>query len=81
LAQRGEWKRPACRSEREPALILVIALTGYVGAGKTSLLNHLLNRPGTHVGVIINDIGKVNVDTGLITGQIDAAESIAGGCV
>ncbi|MCZ4135987.1 cobalamin biosynthesis protein CobW, partial [Escherichia coli] len=33
------------------------------------------------VGVIINDIGKVNVDTGLITGQIDAAESIAGGCV
>lgn len=61
-------------------MILVIALTGYVGAGKTSLLNYLLNRPGTRVGVIINDIGKANVDTGLINGQIDAAESIAGGC-
>lgn len=56
-------------------------LTGYLGAGKTSLLNGLLTRPGTRVGVIINDIGKINVDTGLITGQIDAAESIAGGCV
>lgn len=65
----------------EPALIPVIVLTGYLGAGKTSLLNRLLSRPGTRVGVIINDIGKVDVDTGLITGQIDAAESIAGGCV
>ncbi|MGH3653649.1 CobW family GTP-binding protein [Glutamicibacter sp.] len=62
-------------------MIPVIVLTGYLGAGKTSLLNRLLTRPGTRVGVIINDIGKVNVDTGLITGQIDAAESIAGGCV
>jgi len=62
-------------------LIPVIVLTGYLGAGKTSLLNGLLTRPGTRVGVIINDIGKINVDTGLITGQIDAAESIAGGCV
>ncbi|UXN32553.1 GTP-binding protein [Glutamicibacter sp. M10] len=62
-------------------MIPVIVLTGYLGAGKTSLLNGLLTRPGTRVGVIINDIGKINVDTGLITGQIDAAESIAGGCV
>lgn len=62
-------------------MIPVIVLTGYLGAGKTSLLNRLLTRPGTRVGVIINDIGKVDVDTGLITGQIDAAESIAGGCV
>ncbi len=62
-------------------MIPVIVLTGYLGAGKTSLLNGLLTRPGTRVGVIINDIGKINIDTGLITGQIDAAESIAGGCV
>lgn len=62
-------------------MIPVIVLTGYLGAGKTSLLNGLLTRPGTRVGVIINDLGKINVDTGLITGQIDAAESIAGGCV
>ena len=67
--------------EKELVLIPVIVLTGYLGAGKTSLLNGLLTRPGTRVGVIINDIGKINVDTGLITGQIDAAESIAGGCV
>lgn len=62
-------------------MIPVIVLTGYLGAGKTSILNRLLTRPGTRVGVIINDLGKINVDTGLVTGQVDAAESIAGGCV
>lgn len=61
--------------------IPVIVLTGYLGASKTSILNLLLTRPGTRVGVIVNDLGKTNVDTGLVTGQVDAAESIAGGCV
>ncbi|WP_370295627.1 GTP-binding protein, partial [Rossellomorea marisflavi] len=60
-------------------MIPVVVLTGYLGAGKTSILNRLLTRPGTRVGVIINDLGKINVDTGLVTGQVDAAESIAGG--
>jgi len=66
---------------KELVLIPVIVLTGYLGAGKTSLLNRLLARPGTRVGVIINDLGKINVDTGLVTGQVEAAASIAGGCV
>ncbi|MHC6178157.1 CobW family GTP-binding protein [Glutamicibacter endophyticus] len=62
-------------------MIPVIALTGHLGAGKTSVLNQLLSRPGTRVGVIINDAGAINVDAGLLTSQVDAAESIAGGCV
>lgn len=59
----------------------VVALTGHLGAGKTTVLNHLLLRPGARVGVIVNDFGAINVDAGLVTGQVDAAESIAGGCV
>ena len=61
--------------------IPVIALTGYLGAGKTSLLNHVLRAPRARVGVIINDFGALNVDAGLVTGQIDEPASIAGGCV
>ncbi len=61
--------------------IPVIGLTGYLGAGKTSLLNHVLRSPGARIGVIINDFGELNVDAMLVTGQIDEPESIAGGCI
>lgn len=40
----------------------VVALTGHLGAGKTSLLNHLLRTPGARLGVVINDFGSLNVD-------------------
>lgn len=59
----------------------VIALTGYLGAGKTTLLNHVLRTPGARIGVIINDFGDLNVDAGLVTGQVDEPASIAGGCI
>lgn len=61
--------------------IPVIALTGYLGAGKTSLLNHVLRTPRARLGVIINDFGALNVDVGLVTGQVDEPSSITGGCV
>jgi len=61
--------------------IPVIALTGYLGAGKTSLLNHVLQAPGARIGVVINDFGEINVDAALVTGQVDEPVSIAGGCV
>lgn len=61
--------------------IPVIALTGYLGAGKTSLLNHVLRAPGARIGVVINDFGDVNVDAALVTGQVDEPVSITGGCV
>ena len=61
--------------------IPVIALTGYLGAGKTTLLNHVLRSPGARIGVVINDFGELNVDAGLVTGQVDEPASIAGGCI
>jgi G3E family GTPase len=59
----------------------VIALTGYLGAGKTSLLNHVLRTPRARIGVVINDFGALNVDAGLVAGQVDEPASIAGGCI
>lgn len=59
----------------------VIALTGYLGAGKTTLLNHVLRRPDARIGLVINDFGEINVDAGLVTGQVDEPASIAGGCI
>lgn len=61
--------------------IPVIALTGYLGAGKTSLLNHVLRAPGARIGFVINDFGELNVDAALVTGQIDEPASITGGCI
>lgn len=61
--------------------IPVIALTGYLGTGKTTVLNRLLRHPGARLGVVVNDFGAINVDAGLVTGHIDEAASIAGGCI
>jgi G3E family GTPase len=68
---------PARTAHRVP----VIALTGHLGAGKTSLLNHLLRRPGARLGVIVNDFGVLNVDAALVSGQVDQAAAISGGCL
>ena len=64
-----------------PAAVPVIVLTGYLGSGKTSVLNHLLRHPSARVGVIVNDFGELNVDAGLISGQVNEPVAISGGCI
>jgi G3E family GTPase len=61
-----------------PALLI----GGYLGAGKTTLVNHLLRHAGgRRIAVLVNDFGEVSIDADLIIGAEGGVLSLAGGCV
>jgi G3E family GTPase len=68
--------------------IPVLLLTGYLGSGKTTVVNKILNnRKGIKFAVIVNDIGEVNIDADLIekggvVGQKDdSLVALQNGCI
>ncbi|MEO6950711.1 MAG: CobW family GTP-binding protein [Polyangia bacterium] len=59
-----------------------VVLTGFLGAGKTTLLNRLLAAPGgRRVAVLVNDVGRINIDRQLITADDGDLIELSGGCV
>jgi G3E family GTPase len=60
----------------------VLIIGGYLGAGKTTLINHVLRHAGgRRVAVLVNDFGEINIDADLIEGAAAGVISLAGGCL
>ncbi len=60
----------------------VTIVGGYLGAGKTTLVNHLLRHAGgRRLAVLVNDFGDLPIDADLIEAEDDDIISIAGGCI
>lgn len=66
----------------------VLLLTGYLGSGKTTLVNHILaNKRGIKFAVIVNDIGEVNIDAdliqkgGVVGKKDDSLVALQNGCI
>ncbi|MBP5504648.1 MAG: GTP-binding protein [Bacteroidales bacterium] len=66
----------------------ILLLTGYLGSGKTTLVNRILaNRKGIKFAVIVNDIGEVNIDASLIAkggvvgSKDDSLVALQNGCI
>ncbi len=65
---------------RDP--VPVTLLTGFLGAGKTTLMNRILSGyHGLRVGVLVNDFGAINIDAALIEGVEENTISLTNGCV
>ena len=66
----------------------ITLITGYLGSGKTTLINYLLkNAAGYKMAVIVNDIGEVNIDAdliekgGVVAGKDDNLVALQNGCI
>jgi G3E family GTPase len=60
----------------------VTVIGGYLGAGKTTLVNHLLREAdGRRLAILVNEFGTLPIDADLIEAQDENVISIAGGCV
>jgi len=68
-------------------LVPITLLCGYLGAGKTTLMNMILaNQKGYKVAIIVNDIGEVNVDADLIAKDANITDKsslvpLTNGCI
>lgn len=57
-------------------------LTGWLGAGKTTTLNRMLAaHHGRRIAVLVNELGRISIDTQLIVGRGGDVLELAGGCV
>jgi len=60
----------------------ITVLCGFLGAGKTTLMNRLLaNQDGRRIAVIVNEFGEVNVDASLVVRTDEKTIELSNGCI
>src|SRR6516164_173364 len=70
------------RSNEASSLIPVTLLTGFLGSGKTTVLNHVLKKPGrAATGVIVNEFGEIGLDHLLVERSSEDVVLLNSGCL
>ena len=60
----------------------ILLVTGFLGAGKTTLINHLLTEPnGRRLAAVVNDFGAIDIDAALLASVGDDIVSLKNGCI
>ena len=76
IAQR---EHSATMSQQSRIPVLVIG--GYLGAGKTTLINKMLSDATQRIAVVVNDFGSVNIDASLIRERHNDTIELTNGCI
>ncbi|CAB4667641.1 unannotated protein [freshwater metagenome] len=61
--------------------IPVLVIGGYLGAGKTTLINNVLSSATQRIAVVVNDFGSVNIDASLIKEKHNDTIELTNGCI